>query len=228
MRATRLLVLGLAALACAIASGCSSTKHAAETAPRPDLAPRQTAKAKPTPIGVVERTVGSLARPLQDAAAARSGTGALLLGGLDAADTSVSDVRFVSATHRDLSAEVKAGRFRADLYFRLNGITLVVPPLRERREEVHDLARSFARDACRGAGLPEAEMPAFAEVVRSVRDEHEAGVLLIDHDMALIMDVCDRIQVLDQGRTLAEGSPSEIRANIDVAAAYLGESAVVE
>ena len=69
-------------------------------------------------------------------------------------------------------------------------------------------------------------MPAFAEVVRSVRDEHDAGVLLIDHNMALIMDVCDRIQVLDQGRTLAEGSPSEIRGNLDVAAAYLGESAV--
>ena len=76
------------------------------------------------------------------------------------------------------------------------------------------------------AGLPEAEVPAFADVVRSVRDEHDAGVLLIDHNMALIMDVCDRIQVLDQGRTLAEGSPSEIRGNIDVAAAYLGESAV--
>ncbi len=76
------------------------------------------------------------------------------------------------------------------------------------------------------AGLPEAEVPAFAEVVRSVRDEHDAGVLLIDHNMALIMDVCDRIQVLDQGVTLAEGSPGEIRANLDVAAAYLGESAV--
>ena len=78
------------------------------------------------------------------------------------------------------------------------------------------------------AGLPEAEVPAFADVVRSVRDEHDAGVLLIDHNMALIMDVCDRIQVLDQGRTLAEGSPAEIRGNLDVAAAYLGESAVHE
>jgi branched-chain amino acid transport system ATP-binding protein len=78
------------------------------------------------------------------------------------------------------------------------------------------------------AGLPEAEVPAFAEVVRSVRDEYDAGVLLIDHNMALIMDVCDRIQVLDHGMTLAEGSPGEIRANLDVAAAYLGESAVRE
>ena len=78
------------------------------------------------------------------------------------------------------------------------------------------------------AGLPEGEVPEFAAVVRSVRDDHGAGVLLIDHNMALIMDVCDRIQVLDQGRTLAEGTPAEVRANLDVAAADLGESAVPE
>jgi branched-chain amino acid transport system ATP-binding protein len=76
------------------------------------------------------------------------------------------------------------------------------------------------------AGLPEAEVPDFAAAVRSVRDDHGAGVLLIDHNMALIMDVCDRVVVLDRGLTLAEGTPAEIRANLDVAAAYLGESAV--
>jgi branched-chain amino acid transport system ATP-binding protein len=76
------------------------------------------------------------------------------------------------------------------------------------------------------AGLPEPEVPAFAELVRSVCREHGAGVLLIDHNMALIMEVCDRIQVLDQGRTLTEGPPEAVRANLDVAAAYLGESAV--
>ena len=76
------------------------------------------------------------------------------------------------------------------------------------------------------AGLPEAEVPGFAAAVRSVRDDHGAGVLLIDHNMSLIMDVCDRIHVLDQGTTLAEGTPAEIRGNLDVAAAYLGESAV--
>jgi len=78
------------------------------------------------------------------------------------------------------------------------------------------------------AGLPEAEVPDFAAVVRSVRDHHGAGVLLIDHNMALIMAVCDRIQVLDQGRVLAEGTPDEIRSNLDVAAAYLGDTAVPE
>ena len=58
--------------------------------------------------------------------------------------------------------------------------------------------------------------------MRSVRDEHGSGVLLIDHNVALIMEVCDRVHVLDRGRTLAVGSPAEIRANFDVATAYLG------
>jgi branched-chain amino acid transport system ATP-binding protein len=76
------------------------------------------------------------------------------------------------------------------------------------------------------AGLPEAELPDFSSAVRAVRDDHDAGVLLIDHNVALIMAICDRIYVLDQGRMLAEGTPGEIQSNLDVAAAYLGESAV--
>ena len=78
------------------------------------------------------------------------------------------------------------------------------------------------------AGLPETEVPAFAAIVRSVGADDDAGVLLIDHNMALIMELCDRICVLDQGRTLAEGTPAEIRSNLDVAAAYLGEAPVAE
>jgi len=78
------------------------------------------------------------------------------------------------------------------------------------------------------AGLPEAEVPDFAALVRSIAGDHGAGVLLIDHNMALIMETCDRIQVLDQGTVLAEGTPAEIRANLDVAAAYLGETPVPE
>ncbi len=78
------------------------------------------------------------------------------------------------------------------------------------------------------AGLPEAEVPDFAALVRSIASQHGAGVLLIDHNMALIMETCDRIQVLDQGTVLAEGTPAEIRANLDVAAAYLGETPVPE
>ena len=76
------------------------------------------------------------------------------------------------------------------------------------------------------AGLAEAEIPDFAAVIQAARDERGAGVLLIDHNMALVMEVCDRIHVLDQGQTLAEGSPDAVRGNLDVAAAYLGESAI--
>ena len=53
------------------------------------------------------------------------------------------DVRIVSATHRDLAADVQAGRFRQDLYYRLNVIEVVIPPLRERREDLPDLCRAL-------------------------------------------------------------------------------------
>jgi branched-chain amino acid transport system ATP-binding protein len=76
------------------------------------------------------------------------------------------------------------------------------------------------------AGLSEAEVPRFATAVRAVRDRG-AGVLLVDHNVALVLEVCERIHVLDQGATLAEGTPGEIRAHMGVAAAYLGESAAV-
>jgi branched-chain amino acid transport system ATP-binding protein len=78
------------------------------------------------------------------------------------------------------------------------------------------------------AGLPEAEVPPFARLIESVRSDHGAGVLLIDHNVPLIMGVCDRVVVLDQGMVLAEGAPDEIRSNLDVVAAYLGESAAHE
>jgi branched-chain amino acid transport system ATP-binding protein len=77
------------------------------------------------------------------------------------------------------------------------------------------------------AGLPEAEIPQFATAVSMIRDRG-AGVLLVDHNVALVLEVCERIHVLDQGRTLAEGTPQEIRAHLGVAAAYLGESAEAE
>ncbi|HUJ55377.1 MAG TPA: ABC transporter ATP-binding protein [Gaiellaceae bacterium] len=77
------------------------------------------------------------------------------------------------------------------------------------------------------AGLSEAEVPRFAEAISTVRDRG-AGVLLVDHNIALVLEVCERIHVLDQGTTLAEGTPQEIRADLGVAAAYLGESAAAE
>jgi branched-chain amino acid transport system ATP-binding protein len=77
------------------------------------------------------------------------------------------------------------------------------------------------------AGLFEHDIAAFAQVIRSVRESYGPGMLIVDHNMALIMEVSDRIEVLDQGRTIARGTPREIRANIDVAAAYLGASGVI-
>ncbi len=59
------------------------------------------------------------------------------------------DVRFVAATHRALGDDIEAGRFRRDLYFRLSGRTIVLPPLRQRRESIEGLARAFAARAGR-------------------------------------------------------------------------------
>jgi DNA-binding beta-propeller fold protein YncE len=96
VRATGLPLLGLAALALAAGSACSSSKHASDQQTTSTSAVHHAAAPKPRSVVVVERIVGSLAQPLQDAAAAPSGAGALLLGGLNAADTSIADVRFVS------------------------------------------------------------------------------------------------------------------------------------
>jgi two-component system response regulator AtoC len=63
------------------------------------------------------------------------------------------DVRVIAATHRDLAAEVKAGRFREDLYYRLNVVELRVPALRERKGDVSVLAREFARKYSERFGL---------------------------------------------------------------------------
>jgi transcriptional regulator with GAF, ATPase, and Fis domain len=65
------------------------------------------------------------------------------------------DVRFVAATHRDLEAEVARGAFREDLLYRLNAVTIAVPPLRERVDEIGPLARLFATEASRALGRSE-------------------------------------------------------------------------
>jgi len=62
------------------------------------------------------------------------------------------DVRVISATHRDLARDVKDGRFRQDLYFRVNGISLRIPPLRERLAQIVPLAEELLRDAATRSG----------------------------------------------------------------------------
>lgn len=73
------------------------------------------------------------------------------------------------------------------------------------------------------AGLNEGEISEFAENLRHLRDRG-IGVLLIDHNVKLILDVCDRIHVLVEGRTLLEGTPAEVRNSEELVEAYLGRS----
>jgi DNA-binding NtrC family response regulator len=70
------------------------------------------------------------------------------------------DLRFIAATNRDLEAEVARGTFRQDLYFRFAGITLVIPPLRERLDEIRPLAETFAAQICRDLGRAPPIFPA--------------------------------------------------------------------
>jgi branched-chain amino acid transport system ATP-binding protein len=72
------------------------------------------------------------------------------------------------------------------------------------------------------AGLNEAESDELIGVIGSIRDELGCGVLVIEHDMRLIMNVCDRIQVLDHGETIAIGDPHAIQKDPRVITAYLG------
>ena len=131
-----------------------------------------------------------------------------------------------------VKASPREARRRADELLRLLGLAArggddaaVLPHGDERRLGVARalaLRPRFVLMDEPAAGLHEGEIPAFIEVVRTVRDAFGAGVLLIDHNVSLIMAVCDRVHVLDRGRTLAEGTPAEVRANTAVATAYLG------
>ena len=66
------------------------------------------------------------------------------------------DVRIIIASHKDLLSEVKAGRFREDLFYRLLGITITLPPLRERGNDILLLAKNFLRQFCSDNNLPKA------------------------------------------------------------------------
>jgi branched-chain amino acid transport system ATP-binding protein len=72
------------------------------------------------------------------------------------------------------------------------------------------------------AGLDDAESAQLAESIASIRDEYGCGVLLVEHDMRIIFSICESIQVLDFGKTLAIGEAEEVRRDEAVVAAYLG------
>ena len=110
----------------------------------------------------------------------------LRVGGLKPRDV---DVRFVSATNRDLEKEVDAGRFRADLFYRLNGVSIVIPPLRERVLEIEPLATLFIAKASREMDLDTVpviskralqllEEYAWPGNIRELRNMMERAVLL--------------------------------------------------
>jgi DNA-binding NtrC family response regulator len=118
------------------------------------------------------------------------------------------DVRLIVATHRDLLAEVQAGRFREDLYYRLLGLPVVLPPLRQRGNDVLLLAEAFVRDFCALNSLPPRQ---FTESARTRLLEHpfpgNVRELKAVVELATVLADGEQIQAEDlplrSGRTVA-------------------------
>jgi two-component system response regulator AtoC len=114
------------------------------------------------------------------------------------------DVRIIAATHRDLQSEVKAGRFREDLYYRLNVLPLVIPPLRDRKEDVpllidHFLARNNVRLGTSISGLDAEARKALVDYawpgnVRELENTIERAMVLADSELLHVQDLPERVR----------------------------------
>jgi branched-chain amino acid transport system ATP-binding protein len=95
-----------------------------------------------------------------------------------------------------------------------------------------EIARALASRPCLllldepAAGMNPQETEELMKIISFIRSEFHLTILLIEHDMKLVMGICERLLVLDYGRTIAEGVPEEIRQNPAVIKAYLGTEAV--
>jgi len=118
-------------------------------------------------------------------------------------NTVASDARIIAATNRDLSAEVEAGRFREDLYYRLNVIALTAPPLRSRREDVALLVDHFLGIYCKKNGRPRLSVPREVLVrltdyswpgnVRELENVIERAAVLCRGDLLRLEDLPDSV-----------------------------------
>ncbi|MDQ3173042.1 MAG: sigma-54 dependent transcriptional regulator [Acidobacteriota bacterium] len=117
------------------------------------------------------------------------------------------DVRIVSATHRPLEQEIAAGNFRADLFYRLQVVTIEIPPLRERREDIPLLAETFARAAAKHFQLP---VRSIGQVTlrRLVEYNWPGNVRELKNtmDRAVIMAEGDELSARDLPGEIAAGS----------------------
>jgi DNA-binding NtrC family response regulator len=113
------------------------------------------------------------------------------------------DVRIVSATHRPLEQEIEKGNFRADLFYRLRVLTIDIPPLRERREDIPLLAEQFTRTAAERYSLPLREIAPSA--LRRLVDYDWPG------NVRELKNTIDRAAIMAEGEELrAEDLPDEI------------------
>jgi two-component system response regulator AtoC len=125
------------------------------------------------------------------------------------------DVRFVAATNRDLERDAESGAFREDLFYRLNGISFWVPPLRERRREIEALSRVFAARFCAEHGRPRLRISPECLLVlaqypwpgnlRELRNAIERAVVLCQGDALLPEHLPPKVRA---GKA-SEGFPSE-------------------